>query len=151
MDKCAKNQFFIDDIDTYKDCDLDEWAKEIVYRHGGDGCTEKGKEGGVDERKEEDIVSQVDEIGRITNDRWKASGRRGEDSRSQAEHSNGTREPEAEHQGGENGCAISQEHRDGKQYTQHIGRNFHTLERCNQIHLADTQESTKGKEIYGIG
>ena len=108
MDKCAKNQFFIDDIDTYKDCDLDEWAKEIVYRHGGDGCTEKGKEGGVDERKEEDIVSQVDEIGRITNDRWKTSGRRGEDSRSQAEHSNGTREPEAEHQGGENWCVIGQ-------------------------------------------
>ena len=102
------NQFFIDNIDNYKDSDLDEWAKEIMYRHGGDGYTEKSKEGGVNERKEEDIVSQVDEIGRITNDRWKASGRRGEDSRSQAEHSNGTREPEAEHQGGENWCVIGQ-------------------------------------------
>ena len=63
MDKCAKNQFFIDDIDTYKDCDLDEWAKEIVYRQSRDGCAENGKEGGVDEGEKEYIVSQIDEIG----------------------------------------------------------------------------------------
>ena len=55
----------IDDIDSYKDGHLDEWTKEIVYRQGWDGCSEKSKEGGVDEGKDEHIMGQVYEIGRV--------------------------------------------------------------------------------------
>ena len=58
-------QFPVDDIDSYKDGHLDEWAKEIVYRQGWDRCAEKSKEGGVDEGKEENIMGQIDEIGRV--------------------------------------------------------------------------------------
>ena len=69
--KTAKNP--IDEIDTYKDSDLDQWAKEIVYRQGGDGDAEKGKEGGVNEGEEKDVMSQIYEIGRVANERWEAS------------------------------------------------------------------------------
>ena len=69
--KTAKKS--IDEIDTYKDDHLDEWAKEIVYRQGRDGGAEKGKEGGVDEGEEEDVMSQIDEIGRITYNSREAS------------------------------------------------------------------------------
>ena len=69
--KTAKNS--IDEIDSNKDGHLDQWAKEIVYRQGRVGGAENGKEGGVDEGEEEDVMSQIDEIGRIANERWEAS------------------------------------------------------------------------------
>lgn len=56
----------IDEIDTYKDDHLDQWAKEIVYRQGRNGCAENSKEVCVNKRKEEDVMGQIDEIGRIT-------------------------------------------------------------------------------------
>lgn len=65
MAKCIRKLFPIDDIDTYKDGHLDEWTQEIVYRQGWDGYAEKSKEGGVDEGKEENVMGQVDEIGRV--------------------------------------------------------------------------------------
>jgi hypothetical protein len=37
-----------------------------VYRQGRDGCAENGKEGSVDEGEEEDVMSQINEIGRTT-------------------------------------------------------------------------------------
>ena len=63
----------IDEIDTDKDGHLDQWAKKIVYRQGRDGGAENGKEGGVNKRKEEYVMGQIDEIGRITDDSWEAS------------------------------------------------------------------------------
>ena len=44
-----------------------------MYRQGGDGDAEKGKEGGVNEGEEKDVMSQIYEIGRVANERWEAS------------------------------------------------------------------------------
>jgi hypothetical protein len=44
-----------------------------VYRQSWYGGTEEGKKGGVDKREEEDIMGKIDEIRRVTNERWKAS------------------------------------------------------------------------------
>ena len=44
-----------------------------MKRQCGDGGAENGKEGGVDEGEEEDVMNQIDEIGRIANERWEAS------------------------------------------------------------------------------
>ena len=44
-----------------------------MCRQGRVGGAENSKEGGVDEGEEEDVMSQIDEIGRIANERWEAS------------------------------------------------------------------------------
>ena len=44
-----------------------------MKRQCRDGGGENGKEDGVDEGEEEDVMSQIDEIGRIANERWEAS------------------------------------------------------------------------------
>lgn len=71
MAKCMGNQFPINGIDTHKNSDFEEWAKEKVYRQGGDGGAKKGKESGVDKGEEEYVMSEIDEIGGVTDDQWK--------------------------------------------------------------------------------
>ena len=65
MAKCMGKQSPIEEIDSYKDSHFDEWAKEIVYRQGWDRCAENSKESCVNEREEEYVMGQVDEIGRV--------------------------------------------------------------------------------------
>ena len=109
-----------------------------MKRQCGDGGAENGKEGGVDEGEEEDVMNQIDEIGRIANERWEASISWGEDSWGYTEYRYSTSETEAEHQGRKDWCIVGQQHGDGKQYTKHIGRNLHPFKRDNQIHLTNT-------------
>ena len=96
-------------------------------------------------------MGQVDEIGGVTDLCWESSACRRKDSGSQTEHCNGSRETEAEHEGGENRGVVCQQHRYGKYDGKSIGRPFESFEVFNQIHLSDTQECSKGKEIDCVG
>ena len=66
-----------------------------TYRWGA----EESKESCVDEREEEHIMGQIDEIGGVADKRWEASACSGKDSGGQTEHSNGSDKTEAEHKG----------------------------------------------------
>lgn len=45
-----------------------------MKRQCGDGGAENGKKGNINKRKEEDVMGQINEIGRITDYRRKAFG-----------------------------------------------------------------------------
>ena len=141
----------IDNIDDCQYENLQQWSKKIMNWQGCCGGAENGEEGGVDEGEKEHVMGQIDEIGGVTDQRWKSLSGGWEYSWCQTEYGDGSNKSEAEHQGGKSWRVVCQHHCYRKSNRQKIGRPFEPPQFFKQIRSSDTEECAKGEEIDGIG